>query len=44
MLLFQIPLAKFGEPEDIADVATFLASDMSRYVTGAEINVNGGLF
>jgi 3-oxoacyl-[acyl-carrier protein] reductase len=39
----QIPLAKFGKTEDIADVVAFLASDMSRYVTGQVINVDGGL-
>ena len=43
MLLFQIPLGKMGEPEDIAETAAFLASDRSKYITGAEINVNGGL-
>ena len=38
-----IPLAKFGETEQIADVVAFLASDMSSYVTGQVINVDGGL-
>ncbi|MDD6484694.1 MAG: 3-oxoacyl-[acyl-carrier-protein] reductase [Clostridiales bacterium] len=38
-----IPLAKFGETSDVADVAAFLASDMSKYVTGQVINVDGGL-
>ncbi len=38
-----IPLAKFGKTEDIADVVAFLASDMSKYVTGQVINVDGGL-
>lgn len=38
-----IPLSRFGEPEDIADVVAFLASDMSRYVTGQVIHVDGGL-
>ncbi|MCC8161271.1 MAG: 3-oxoacyl-[acyl-carrier-protein] reductase [Oscillospiraceae bacterium] len=38
-----IPLGKFGETEDIADVVAFLASDMSKYVTGQVINVDGGL-
>ncbi len=39
----QIPLGREGEPEDIAETAAFLASDRSKYITGAEINVNGGL-
>ena len=43
MMLFQIPLGRFGEPEEIAEVAAFLASDKSRYVTGSVLNVNGGL-
>lgn len=38
-----IPLSKFGKTEDIADVVAFLASDMSKYVTGQVINVDGGL-
>lgn len=38
-----IPLGKFGQTEDIANVVAFLASDMSAYVTGQTINVDGGL-
>lgn len=38
-----IPLAQFGKAEDVADVVAFLASDMSSYVTGQVINVDGGL-
>jgi len=37
-----IPLGAFGDPEHIADVAVFLASDLSAYVTGAAIEVTGG--
>ncbi|CAG9839526.1 unnamed protein product [Diabrotica balteata] len=37
-----IPMARFGEPEEIAEVITFLASDKSSYVTGASIHVTGG--
>lgn len=40
----RIPLGRFGEPSDVADVVVFLASDMARYVTGASILVDGGLF
>ena len=38
-----IPLGRFGTAEDIANVALFLASDMSNYVTGQTISVCGGL-
>ncbi len=38
-----IPLRRGGTPEDIANVATFLASDMSSYVTGQVIHVDGGM-
>ena len=39
----KIPLRRGGKPEDIADVATFLASDLSSYVTGQVIQVAGGM-
>ncbi len=38
-----IPLKRSGKPEDVADVATFLASDLSAYVSGQVINVCGGM-
>jgi NAD(P)-dependent dehydrogenase (short-subunit alcohol dehydrogenase family) len=37
-----VPLGRIAEPEDIADVVAFLASDDARYVCGALIEVNGG--
>lgn len=40
----QIPLARLGQPSDVADVITFLASDRSSYITGISIEVTGGLF
>ena len=39
----QIPLRRGGEPEDVAKVALFLASDLSAYVTGQVINCCGGM-
>ncbi|MBA2443035.1 MAG: SDR family oxidoreductase [Rubrobacter sp.] len=38
-----IPLGRPGEPEDIADVAVFLASEGARYITGQVLTVDGGL-
>jgi L-rhamnose 1-dehydrogenase len=40
----RIPLGRLGQPEDVASVVVFLASDMARYVTGAAVLVDGGLF
>ncbi|KAM3596466.1 uncharacterized protein V6R79_014953 [Siganus canaliculatus] len=39
-----VPLGRMGEPAEVADVCAFLASDDSRYVTGASIEVTGGVF
>ena len=39
----QIALRRWGEPEDVADVVTFLASDAARYVTGVTIPIDGGM-
>jgi 3-oxoacyl-[acyl-carrier protein] reductase len=41
--LERIPLRRFGQPQEVADVACFLASDASAYVTGTVIPVDGGL-
>ncbi len=42
-MLGQIPLAKLGQPEDIARVVTFLAGDGASYMTGQTIHVDGGM-
>ena len=39
----KIPLRRGGKPEDVADVAVFLASDLSSYVSGQVIQVDGGM-
>jgi len=41
--LGKIPLARLGQPEDIAHAVVFLCSDAATYITGENINVNGGL-
>lgn len=40
----RIPLGRLGEPKDVAGCVVFLASDLARYVTGAALLVDGGLF
>jgi 3-oxoacyl-[acyl-carrier protein] reductase len=39
-----IPLARFGNPSEIADAVAFLLSDHSSYITGEILKVNGGLY
>jgi len=39
-----IPMGRLGKPENTADVVTFLASEKAEYITGAVIDVNGGIF
>jgi len=42
-MLEAIPMAKFGQPDDVANVVLFLASDASAYMTGQVLSVNGGM-
>lgn len=42
-MLSTIPKKEFGQPEDVANAVVFLASDMSSYITGQVINVDGGM-
>ncbi len=40
----QIPLGRFGSPEEVANVVLFLCSDLASYITGEVIHVNGGMY
>jgi 3-oxoacyl-[acyl-carrier protein] reductase len=42
-IMEKIPMKKFGHPDDIANLAVFLASDVSSYITGQTFHVNGGM-
>lgn len=39
-----IPLGRFGAPEEVAELALFLASDAAAYVTGQVVGINGGMY
>ena len=43
-LLTQIPLARLGQPQEIANVVGFLAGETGSYITGETIHVNGGMY
>jgi 3-oxoacyl-[acyl-carrier protein] reductase len=42
-IMGQIPLARFGSPEDVAAAVRFLASDDAGYITGQTLHVDGGM-
>jgi 3-oxoacyl-[acyl-carrier protein] reductase len=42
-MMAQIPLSRFGTPEDVAATVAFLASEAAAYITGEVIHINGGL-
>ncbi|MDE1951094.1 MAG: 3-oxoacyl-ACP reductase FabG [Burkholderiales bacterium] len=42
-LLAQIPLGRLGSPQEVAHAVAFLCSPLAGYITGAELNVNGGM-
>ena len=44
LILTKIPSNRLGEPSDVANVAAFLSSEMSNYITGETIHVNGGMY
>ncbi len=43
-MLNQIPLARLGQPEEIAATVAFLCSNAAGYITGETIHVNGGMY
>jgi len=44
LYLKSIPLGRYGTPEEVAELAVFLASDSAQYITGQVINIDGGLY
>jgi 3-oxoacyl-[acyl-carrier protein] reductase len=44
ILKSRIPLDRFGSPNDIANAVIFLSSELSDYITGETLHVNGGMY
>ena len=44
ILIAKIPSGELGSGQDVANCAAFLASEMSNYITGETIHVNGGMY
>ena len=44
LLKSRIPLERFGDPMDVANTVVFLSSNLSNYITGETIHVNGGMY
>ena len=42
-IVASVPMKRFGQPEEVAATVAFLASQDASYITGVEINVDGGL-
>ena len=38
----ELPLGRFGEPEEVGDLVAFLVSERARYITGTSVNIDGG--
>jgi 3-oxoacyl-[acyl-carrier protein] reductase len=43
-IMAQIPAGRFGQPEEVAAAAAFLCSESAGYITGAVLNINGGIY
>ena len=39
-----VPMERFGTPEEVAHLVSFLTSDKASYITGEVININGGIY
>ena len=44
LIISKIPSARLGEPKDIANAVIFLASNLSDYINGETLHVNGGMY